>query len=174
MTAAFSKESTMQIRKASRLTAFDRARTRNPKLFDRLMQNADTAQPGECWHWRLSPDRDGYGTLKVGGKSIKAHRAMHDLFYPAAILVRHLCHNPRCVNPLHLRAGTPLENAQDRMAAGRGGDLRGQNNGRAKLTDLDVLELRASRESGAELARKFGISKAMACRIKRGAAWAHI
>ena len=34
-------------------------------------------------------------------------------------LVRHLCNNPRCVNPEHLAEGTHQDNANDRVASGR-------------------------------------------------------
>ena len=32
---------------------------------------------------------------------------------PKGMIVRHLCHNPKCVNPLHLRVGTQSENGRD-------------------------------------------------------------
>jgi hypothetical protein len=166
----------MEIKKASRQVAMEQARAQSPALFDRLVQNADTSQPDQCWHWRKAKDKDGYGTLKVAGRSVKAHKAMHLLFHPgsSAPLVRHLCNNPSCVNPIHLRDGTPLDNALDRVAAGRGGNLKGESNGRAKLTAAQVQAIRVSAATGAALARQFGISKAMACRIRRGAAWSHV
>jgi hypothetical protein len=140
------------------------------------MSNATVAAPDDCWPWKLKKDRDGYGVLKVDGKNIKAHKVMHGLFYAhrAGPVVRHLCNNPACVNPNHLCAGTHAENAADRVAAHRSGDLRGERNGRSKLTTAQVIEIRASKAPGAELARAYGISKVMACRIRRGAAWAHV
>jgi hypothetical protein len=101
---------------------------------------------------------------------------MFSLYYPMldAPVVRHTCNNPACINPAHLRAGTPHDNAIDRMLSGRGGDLRGVNNGRAKLTDDQVREIRAGHLTGAEAGRKFNISKNMACRIIAGKAWTHV
>ena len=163
----------MEIRKAERQVAFNRARSVNPALFDRVM--IAVGSPDDCWSWPSGWDKDGYGVVKVGGKSLKVHRVVASLFYPQPQpLVRHICNNPACMNPVHLRAGTSLENARDRVAAGRGGDLAGERNGRAKLNDEQVKEIRGSTESGASLARKFGISKVMACKIRRGAAWSHI
>lgn len=166
----------MQIRKAERRVAFDRARAVNPRLFDRVMKNTRVTNPDECWLWLLATDRDGYGAIKVAGKQIKAHRATYSLFRPgdASPLVRHLCNNPACVNPLHLRGGTPQDNAADRVAAKRGGDLRGARNGRAKLSDEQVLEIRGCAGTGAEVAKRLGVSKVLVCRIRRGAAWTHI
>lgn len=166
----------MEIRKASRAVAMDRARSVNPALFDRMIANTNTASPDQCWTWCLSKDRDGYGSLKVSGKNLKAHKVMHSLFYPqqAAPVVRHLCNNPACVNPIHLRGGTQKENAADRVAADRGGNLKGENNGRSKLSALQVHEIRNSNDTGASLARKFGVSKVLVCSIRRGSAWSHI
>lgn len=166
----------IQIRKASREIAFAVARMKNPETFDRLMQKTKVSSPEKCWPWMASTDKCGYGCMTVFGKRKSTHRLMHDLFYPAAIgkEVRHLCHNPGCVNPLHLRSGTHAENMLDRKAANRGGDLRGMANGRAKLTDEQVREIRASNESGASLARRLSVSTVNICAIKRGKLWTHI
>ena len=166
----------MEIRKAERSVAMNRARMINPSLFDRLMSHADTSSPDECWLWNLKKDKDGYGFLKVAGKNIKAHRAVHSLFRPLepAPVVRHLCNNPGCINPLHLRAGTQRDNASDRVAYSRGGDLKGEANGRAKLTAEQALEIRMSTEVGTSLALRYGVSKNMVSRIRRGLAWSHL
>ena len=166
----------MEIRKASALGKRLHARIQNPVIFDRLIAMAETGSHTVCWPVKRGQDKDGYGVLKVNGKNVRAHRLMFSLYWPAldAPVVRHNCNNPACINPAHLRAGTQLDNAIDRMLSNRGDDLRGTNNGRAKLTDTDVLEIRASTLSGAELGKKYGISKVMACRIKRGVAWTYI
>lgn len=166
----------MEIRKAERGVALNRARMINPSLFDRLMSHADTSSPDDCWLWDLSKDKDGYGFFKVDGKNVKAHRAVHSLFRPLepAPVVRHLCNNPGCINPLHLRAGTQKENAADRVAHGRGGDLKGESNGRAKLTAQQALGIRSSTEAVALLASRYCVSKVMISRIRRGLAWSHL
>ncbi|MFI2105474.1 HNH endonuclease [Isoptericola sp. NPDC019693] len=38
----------------------------------------------------------------------------------SATLIRHLCHNPACVEPTHLLPGTDEDNARDRARAGLG------------------------------------------------------
>ena len=154
----------------------DHARSVCPALFDRAMHNADIVEPENCWNWILAKDRDGYGVLKVAGKNLKAHKVMYGLFRPGddSPLVRHLCNNPGCVNPLHLRGGTHKENSADRVAAGRGANLSGERNGRAKLSSVQVLAIRNSSKTGAEIARQLGVSKVLVCRIRRSAAWNHI
>lgn len=166
----------MQIRKAERRIVLDRARSINPQIYDRLIANSENSNPSDCWEWSLVKDKDGYGILKVNGKRKRAHRLMHNLFYPheTAPIVRHICNNRACINPIHLCAGTQKDNACDRVAFLRGGNLKGSANGRAKLTEVQAREILASKKTGAELAKIYSISKAMACRIKRGNAWQHI
>lgn len=67
----------------------------------------------------------GYHQLRVKGRLRYVHRlayADHHNLEEADLpaLIRHLCSNPRCVNPFHLKPGTHQDNADDREAAGRG------------------------------------------------------
>lgn len=161
-------------RVAPRLCADEAAHARD---LQRLLDAIVAPKPAGCWLVKTSVrDKDGYGVMSLRGRKRRMHRAMFDAFNPGAVapVVRHTCHNPNCINPLHLAAGTQKENAADRVAAARGGDLRGVNNGRSKLSEADVLAIKKSRLSGAALADHFGISKSMACRIKSGKAWPHL
>ena len=65
---------------------------------------------------------NGATIVAWGKKSALAHRFSFKLFYGYLDddkLVLHSCHNPICVNPSHLRQGTPMENTIDRKNAGR-------------------------------------------------------
>jgi len=162
-------------RKASRERRFAEARATNPALFDRLMSHTIVKGPEDCWITDLAKN-GGYSCLKVNKVGIKSHRLMYGFFHPGENPpeVRHMCHNPSCVNPLHLRGGTHKENMEDRESANRGADRHGEKNGRAKLTPVQVLAIRASGENGPTLSAIYGVTKEMISRIRIGKAWTHI
>lgn len=94
-------------------------------LRDRLIAKSRTTTAG-CWEWTGSKDKDGYGRLvqtRCGVRSsFRVHRASYTTFngpVPAEALVLHSCDNPSCINPDHLRVGTPADNMADKMERGR-------------------------------------------------------
>lgn len=72
---------------------------------ERLMAKVDV-NPGGCWEWTASKNRDGYGKFATGrGGWIGAHRAAYQLIVgpiPDGKELDHLCRNRGCVNPDHL------------------------------------------------------------------------
>lgn len=61
---------------------------------------------------------------------------------PGGMCVLHECDNPPCHNPRHLFLGTHKTNAEDRECKGRGVHVTGKRNGKCKLSDQDVLDIR--------------------------------
>lgn len=170
------EERPLEFVRASRERYFLFIRRKNPRLFDRFMSKIDVKDSSSCWEWKARKNADGYGQFKTLAGYRGAHRVSHILFHgdPGPLEVRHLCHNRACVNPSHLRCGTHKENMEDRVRAGRGGDLRGMNNGRAILTDDQVRLIRGSNERVRDLVRFYGVSKVTICGIRSGKKWRHV
>lgn len=104
-----------------------------------------------CWLWKGSTLASGYGQFKVQGsrQGIRAHRYSWELHngmqVPKDMFVLHSCDVRHCVNPSHLRTGTPKENTNDARIKGR--LAFSERGGNTKLTDAQVLEIRELREA---------------------------
>lgn len=106
----------------SRFAARVLARRYGRPLAERFWEKVDRRGPDECWMWTASRRALGYGQIRIGGKSRKAHRVAYELAngpIPAGMAVLHGCDNPPCVNPAHLRAGTMTDNVRDMVTRGR-------------------------------------------------------
>lgn len=69
---------------------------------------------GQCWVWMPKPQKSGYGSFGVPGRSIGyAHRYSYELNIgpiPDGLHIDHVCRNRICVRPAHLEAVTQQEN----------------------------------------------------------------
>jgi hypothetical protein len=89
---------------------------------DALLFNVESTEPGECWEFLGTRDKDGYGRLAVDGRKTRAHRVAWVVYrgeIPEGLHVLHTCDVPACVNPEHLFLGTHADNMHDRDAKGR-------------------------------------------------------
>ena len=81
--------------------------------------------PESCHVWTGSRLANGYGVLALGGgrnRNIYAHRYAFELAFgqiPGSRQVQHTCDVRHCVNPAHLKLGTPADNSRDMVARGR-------------------------------------------------------
>ncbi len=121
----------------------------------------------------------GYGHLGIKGRTVDAHRASWQEVngpIPAGMHVLHTCDTRPCINPNHLFLGTPLTNAKDRQDKGRwrGGDIRGEASGNAKLTETQVLEIRAASGTLKEIAARYGITASAVEKIRYRVSWRHL
>jgi hypothetical protein len=154
---------------------------------DRFWAKVAKAGPDDCWPWLATAyapigatRRACYGMFSAGGKMLKAHRVALVLSgRPLSFgqVAMHACDNPRCCNPAHLRAGTPSENMADMSAKARHPKPQGSAHHNAKMTEEGAAQLRAAYqqgETGAALAKRFGISKSQAFNIIHGRQWRHV
>lgn len=133
-----------------------------------------------CWVWMASRLGSlGYGSFEADKRTRLAHRVsveMHRGPIPEGQVVMHLCDNPLCVNPEHLRVGTQRENNLDTLAKGRGSFIRrGSQVFQAKLLPDQVRAIRAMLAEGvsqSEVARRFDVSNSNVNSIALGRTWA--
>lgn len=134
-----------------------------------------------CWLWLAPLNSKGYGQFRYDNRRIQAHRFSYGLFVRPIedgkmILHRRECGNRNCVNPHHLYMGTNADNMRDMMLWGNA--TNGENNGYAKLSESDVLNIRRihknKRYGYAKSAQLFGVSPTAIGLIVRRLRWKHI
>jgi len=112
--------------------------TREP-ILTRLNRKSYIDDSG-CQIYTGSLDRCGYGAFKVGGRSLGAHKVMYILTYgdydQDKYEMLHSCHNPSCINPIHLSHGTHKQNLDAVISRGL---LFGNGVGGRKIKDKSVL-----------------------------------
>jgi len=156
--------------------------------------------PDGCWLWLGAGSGEmGYGMFSMYGKRLKAHRVSYEFHVgqiPEGMLVCHTCDNPKCVRPDHLWLGTNADNMRDMVEKGRAdrtkkaGDrswsrnhpelvARGERQGRHKLTEVEVVEIRrravaGERRSGVRMAREYGVCQSTINYVISGHHWRHL
>lgn len=107
-----------------------------------------------------------------GSKQMSAHRLSYELVagpIPDGAFVLHKCDVRGCVNPAHLRLGTPAENSADMTSKGR--SHKGELNHSTKLTREQVLEIRRSTDRSIPLGRKYGVAPQNINQIRKRQTW---
>lgn len=123
-----------------------------------------------------------YGALNTRAKRLMAHRVSYETHrgpIPEGMFVCHKCDVTSCVNPAHLFLGTAADNMRDMAEKGRakfvrGGSRPGEKNGRAKLSAMQVLCIRADTRRISAVAKSYGISWRQARDIKERRLWKHL
>lgn len=162
-------------------------------LYDRALEDENG-----CYIWQHSRRGNGYGqTATPRGKSVPAHRRALELHLGRPLLpgteACHHCDVRPCIRVEHLFEGTHSENMLDASRKGRLGMQRypercyfskpesnatrprGARHGSAKLTEADVLEIRANMHLGpTALSKRFGVVTSIIARIRRNELWGHV
>lgn len=132
-----------------------------------------------CWIWPKALSTDGYGLLKIGGRSGKMQRAHRYAFTLAKRkpkgVVTHTCHNRACCNPRHLKDTSWRSIHARMMREGRhrsmaGIVLKGEKHPLSVLSDKEREYLRRLWKRGwsaRALGWKFGVSSTTAYRIAK-------
>lgn len=138
----------------------------------------DPPAPDICWDWTASTHK-GYGqfSMWINGKSIPipAHQASYRKFVapiPVGTEILHSCDRPVCVQPAHLSPGAHAQNMRE--ASERGMVATGIHNGRAKLTEADVMWIRNSTLTQQAIADILGVNNSLVSMIRQRKRWAHL
>ncbi len=141
-----------------------------------------------CWIWTKGTSGWGYGDIREGPKTLKAHRVAWEQKYgpiPNGLFVLHKCNNPPCCNPDHLFLGTKKDNSLDMARKKRSAAqvhpetvARGEKQHSAKLTERSIKEIRRRYASGTEttysLASEFKVSQVTISCVIRRKTWRHV
>lgn len=140
----------------------------------------------ECWNWKLSKDKNGYGSFKATierrcHKKFRAHRMAWILSngeIPIGFLACHKCDNTSCCNPNRLFLGTAMDNKHDCLAKQRNNNPKGTNHWKCKLSENQVKDIIKEYKTGtisqSKLGFKYGISQTTIWGIVNGKKWTHI
>lgn len=155
---------------------------RNAPLAERFWSRVQKTD--HCWLWLGVCWDTGYGRIINKGKQLYAHRVAWELIngpIPKGMNVLHRCDNPPCVyaapggNGGCLFLGTDADNSLDKVSKRR--HAFGTQVNTAKLTEHQVIQAinrHANGETGAALARDFGISGQSMYAILKRKNWKHL
>lgn len=150
-----------------------RVKKRDPRTcFD---QHAFPEPMSGCWLWNGTYAHTGYGQIRINGTVYGAHRLSYELHVgaiPTGMSILHKCDNRACVNPGHLYAGTQSENMRDMVQRNR--SATGARNHATKLTPKAVQIIRASQDTDAAIAHRFGVSRPAVRNVRMRRVWRHV
>lgn len=153
---------------------------RDSNIAQRLAEGSEPDLNGGCTLWAGSMNNQGYGKLSVKGQKRFVHRLAYALAHgaiPPGLNVCHRCDVPACLNPAHLFLGTQADNLADMKGKGRQVSPAGEAHPRAKLTEADVLSIKARLASGeptATIAAGYGVTRTAIYAIREGKRWAQV
>lgn len=135
----------------------------------------------DCWPWLRSVTSAGYGQISVCGGMRLAHRVAwafaNSADIPRAVVICHRCDNPVCVNPSHLFPGDQSVNHWDSRRKGRASPpphFRGAAHPANKLSEADVLAIRASNDPPVLTGLKYGVTSGYVRNLRAGRKWKHL
>jgi hypothetical protein len=136
------------------------------KRLSDVLSNTKTTLTG-CAEWQGAINKDGYAACNVGG--IFRGQLLHREVFRLAInktpsVVMHTCDNRKCINPAHLRAGSPQANVRDM-------DQKGRRVVYIKFLPEQVSAMLSARKAGVPekvVCAEFGVSRGYLWKLKSG------
>lgn len=125
---------------------------------------AFSQETDECIIWPFSKDGDGYGFCADSKSHIMICEREHGPKPSEAHQAAHWCGVSACLNKRHVRWATQSENEADKVGHGRA--ARGERNGRAKLSAVQVLQVYKAPGLMKDIGAAFGVSESQVSRIK--------
>lgn len=150
------------------------------KDLKRFWSYVDINSIEDCWNWIGGCFYDGYGRFWFNGKDRRAHRFIYEHYngeIDSSLVIRHICHNPKCVNPSHLLSGTHCDNVQDKVLADR--HAKGSRFPQSKLTEDDVRTILTNIWNGKycsmyEICQIYHVDNTRIYYILNGREWKHV
>lgn len=165
---------------------------------DRFWSKVDKS--GDCWTWTAGRSSLNYGRFQINekgwrnGRPVQKHVIAHRLAWELThgpvsddLVVMHICDNPPCCNPAHLRPGTQGENVRDCAGKGRiaSGDrhgsrtkpervMRGETHYKATIGEDEVHKIRAMATEGmraCDISRSLGVKVNIVRDVRDGRSW---
>lgn len=135
---------------------------------------------GDCWEW-CGCTNGPIPTMRHGGQVANVRRlVLIDRGVPMkGFIATYTCGNPMCVNPEHTarssraqmnrRIMADMSSATNALRSRRIAEVKRRTE--AKLSQADVEQIRESGDTHQHLAARFGVTKSIIGRIKRGEMW---
>lgn len=138
-----------------------------------------------CWYWLGPITVQGYASVKskYNFGFCNGSRLSYYLFkgeFDTKKLALHHCDNPRCVNPDHLYIGDHKDNSNDKHRRHRDSPRKGELNGRSKLSNDQIIEIRnrykrkSEKDNAVEIAKDYGVTSSMIYFVVKNLNWRHV
>lgn len=133
-----------------------------------------------CWLWTGAKDHRRYGRFYISKKqqTVPAHLYLFEIVngkIPKDCETHHRCQIKNCVNPNHIKIITHKKHMQIHSKTGI---WRGEKNGRAKRTNIEVLTIKTLNQyfmlPGSVISEKMRIPQRSVYSIISGEGWNHI
>ena len=119
----------------------------------RFWMKVDKQGPQDCWPWKAATRNGGYGAFSVQRRKNRstsrpiatAHRVSYEIAHGKKLrrgmLIMHICDNPGCVNPAHLKLADHATNSLDAALKGRmkTGPMKSRARSKIRIQHLKTL-----------------------------------